>query len=174
MSNKGLHLLCGIEPKSGQIAAFSALVIIPQNLDNKTAQEYLESRMSSLDPLVDFWYVGGAWNGLIQGEKRVWRSYNFSGEFGQWEHNTIECSKVCRDFLPFALLSPETNAMWAWEGLDQHREKLPKDWHAEIWNVLNQYPRSLAVSVYVVPKKTMSSLLAKHPESLLALFARRK
>lgn len=118
-------------------------------------------RMSDYNPdaKVDWWVIGGRWDGWIFGPEREKAcsdkegGFNFGSEHQQLENNCRRVSEIPIDdpyYVPFAILSPELEwvekGSMGWFGVVTE-EASDEQWHKTVKKVLAKYPNHLAIAV---------------------------
>lgn len=118
-------------------------------------------RISSCNPdaTVDWWRIGGRYDGLIWGPEREKAcsdgegGFNFGVEHQMVANNCRRVSEIPIDdpfYVPFAILTPESEwiekGSMGWWGIITHEES-DAQWHKTVKKVLAKYPEHLAVAV---------------------------
>lgn len=118
-------------------------------------------RVSSCNPVatVDWWRVGGRWDGWIFGIEREEASsdgeggFNFGAEHQKLENNCRRVSEIPIDdpyYVPFAIITPEgewiEKGSMGWWGIIRD-ETSDAQWHETVKTVLAKYPEHLGVAV---------------------------
>ncbi len=118
-------------------------------------------RISHCNPVaaVDWWRIGGRWDGWIFGPERAQAcsdgegGFNFGAEHQMVRDNCRRVSDIPIDdphYVPFAILTPEgewiEKGSMGWWGIIAD-EASDAQWHKTVKKVLSKYPNHLAVAV---------------------------
>lgn len=118
-------------------------------------------RLSNCNPdaTIDWWRIGGRWDGLLWGPEREKAcsdgegGFNFGAEHQTVANNCRRVSDIPIDdpyYVPFAILTPEgewrEKGSMGWWGIIADEESDSK-WHETVKKVLGKYPDHLAVAV---------------------------
>jgi len=118
-------------------------------------------RISNCNPdaTIDWWRIGGRWDGWIYGPERAQAcsdgegGFNFGEEHQKVRDNCRRVSEIPIDdpyYVPFAIITPDgqwrEKGSMGWFGTVSD-EASDEQWHKTVKKVLSKYPNHLAVAV---------------------------